>query len=105
MTLAETLVSVWQQALVDRAGSVRLEQKVYEVETTPRIALRTVDFAYGTHVITGIQQNPRTQSRWAQMARERKAVMQFSCRGRYIGNVADGEFTRYGAWASLDLPD
>ena len=105
MTLAETLLAVWQQALVEKAGSVQLGKMSYPVETTPRKALRTVEFDFGAHQITGIQQNPRTQSRWAQMAREGKAVMQFSCRGRYIGNVADGKLTRYGAWASLDLPD
>lgn len=105
MTLAETLIAVWQQALVEKAGSVRLGNTTYEVDATPRKGLRTVDFACGDFEIVGIQQNPRTKSGWAQMAREGKAVMQFSCRGRYIGNVADGKLTRYGAWASLELPD
>ncbi len=105
MTLAETLLAVWQQALVEKARSVRLGSETYKVESTPRKGLRTVDFAYGEHEIVGIQQNPRTKSRWAEMAREGKAVMQFSCRGRYIGNVADGKLTRYGAWASLKLPE
>ncbi len=105
MTLAETLLTVCQQALVEKAGSLQLGEKSYPVESTPRKALRTVDFTYGEHAITGIQQNPRTQSQWAQMAREGKAVMQFSCKGRYIGVVADGKLTRYGAWHSLELPD
>ncbi|MGH9554842.1 MAG: hypothetical protein ACRD2Y_03375 [Terriglobales bacterium] len=105
MTLAETLLAVWQQALVEKAGNVRLEKKAHPVEATPRKGLRTVEFDFGAHQIIGIQQNPRTKSGWAQMAREGKAVMQFSCRGRYIGNVADGKLTRYGAWASLKLPD
>ncbi|MGH9554811.1 MAG: hypothetical protein ACRD2Y_03220 [Terriglobales bacterium] len=67
--------------------------------------MRTVEFDFGAHQIVGIQQNPRTKSVWAQMAREGKAVMQFSCQSRYIGNVADGKLTHYGAWASLKLPD
>ncbi|MGH9602090.1 MAG: hypothetical protein ACRD24_06840 [Terriglobales bacterium] len=105
MTLAETLLAVWQQTLVEKAGSVRLGRKTHVVEATPRKGLRTVDFAYGDLEIVGIQQNPRTKSRWAQRAREGKAVMQFSIQGRYIGNVADGKLTRYGAWASLKLPE
>jgi hypothetical protein len=105
MTLADTLVAVWQQALVEKAGSVRLGKKSHPVEATPRKGLRTVDFAYDKRQITGIEQNPRTQSRWAAMAREGKPVMQFSCRGRYIANVADGHLTRYGAWHSLELPE
>jgi hypothetical protein len=105
MTLAETLLAVWQQALVDKSGSVGLDDGTFKVQGTPRKHLRTVDFSFGEYEIVGIQQNPRTQSRWAQMAREGKAVMQFSCQGRYIGVVADGKLTRYGAWASLNLPE
>jgi hypothetical protein len=105
MTLAETLVSVWQQALVEKSGLVRLEGKSFPVESTRRKALRTVDFSYDRYEITGIEQNPRTQSRWAQMARQGKRVMQFSLKGRYIGVVAEGHLTRYGAWASLGLPE
>lgn len=105
MTLADTLLTVWQQALVDKAARVRLNGENYRVQGTPRKHLRTVEFAYGGLELTGIQQNPRTKSRWAEMARKGKAVMQFSCKGRYIGVVADGKLTRYGAWASLKLPD
>jgi len=105
MTLTETLLAVWQQALAEKVGSVRLGSENYKVEGTPRQGLRTVAFTYGAHDIVGIQQNPRTQSRWAQMAREGRAVMQFSCKGRYIGNVADGKLTRYGAWDSMKLPE
>ncbi|HSA91731.1 MAG TPA: hypothetical protein VLE48_01865 [Terriglobales bacterium] len=105
MTLAESLVSVWQQVLVEKTGVVRLEKRSFPVDRTRKKGLRTVDFSYGGHEITGIEQNPRTQSRWAQMAREGKPVMQFSCKGRYIGVVADGQLTRYGAWEQMELPD
>lgn len=105
MTLAKTLLAVWQQALVEKADSVQLGEKSYPVDATRRKALRTVDFDYYGHRLAGIQQNPRTKSRWAEMARAGKPVMQFSCQGRYIGNVAEGKLTRYGAWASLELPE
>ena len=105
MTLAETLISVWQQVLVEKVSVVRLEKRSSPVDVTRKSRLRTVDFSYGGHKIIGIEQNPRTQSRWAQMAREGQRVMQFSCKGRYIGNVAEGRLTRYGAWESLDLPE
>ena len=29
--------------------------------------------------------------------------MQFSCQGRYVGNVCEGRLTRYGAWRDLGL--
>ncbi|HXE90195.1 MAG TPA: hypothetical protein VNK82_04450 [Terriglobales bacterium] len=105
MTLAETLLSVWQQVLVEKTDVVRLERRAFPVDRTRKKGLRTVDFSYGEHQVTGIEQNPRTQSRWAQMARQGKRVMQFSSKGRYIGVVAEGHLTRYGAWEQLELPE
>ena len=43
-----------------------------------------------------ITQNPDTKSRWAQMARTGKKVMQFLSEGRYVANVVDGKVTLYG---------
>jgi len=34
--------------------------------------------------IRGLEQNPDTKSRWAQMARSGKKVMQFLSEGRYV---------------------
>jgi hypothetical protein len=39
----------------------------------------------------GIEQNPKTKSRWALMARSGKKVMQFIQDGRYVAVVADTE--------------
>ena len=44
----------------------------------------------------GLEQNPDTKSRWAQMARSGKKVMQFLSDGRYVANVVDGKMTVYG---------
>lgn len=105
MTLGDTLISVWQQALVERKGSVEIEQNQYPVRKTSSKRLRSVDFPYREWRISGIEQNPRTGSRWANLAREGQRIMQFSVGGRYAGVVHDGQLTRYGAWSALGLPD
>ncbi len=46
--------------------------------------------------IRGLEQNPETKSRWAQMARSGKKVMQFLGEGRYVANVVDGKVNFYG---------
>ena len=43
----------------------------------------------------GIEQNPKTKSRWSQMARSGKKVMQFIQDGRYLAVVADGKVILY----------
>lgn len=105
MTLGETLVAVWQQALAEGKSDVRLEGKSYPVETTRAKRLRTVEFGYVSDRLTGIEQNPKTGSRWALLARKGKRIMQFSCRGRYVGNVCEGKLLRYPAWRALGLPE
>ena len=104
MTLSETLILAWQQVLAEARPGVELEGRTYAVEKTRGRRLRTVDFAFGSHPLTGIEQNPTKASRWAQMARRGKRIMQFSIQGRYIGNVCEGRLTRYGAWQDLRLP-
>lgn len=60
MTLGETLLSVWQQALAEEKHSVKLGEENYAVRKSRSKALRTVEFDYSGHRITGIEQNPRT---------------------------------------------
>jgi hypothetical protein len=55
-----------------------------------------VDFLFDGNEIRGLEQNPKTKSRWAEMARSGVKVMQFLSEGRYVANVADGKMTRYG---------
>jgi hypothetical protein len=46
-------------------------------------------------VLRGLEQNPKTESRWAQLARAGHKVMQFLSAGRYVGVVVDGKVTLY----------
>jgi hypothetical protein len=105
MNLCETLVSVWQQALVEQARLVELGGRSYRITRTKSRGLRAVEFEYEGHQISGIEQNPDTGSRWAALARQGERVMQFSLNRRYFANVAEGKLLRYPAWAALGLPE
>ena len=104
----QTLIEVWRQTLVENANFVELVKERYPVRMTPKRGLRQVDFAFDGNDIRGLEQNPDTKSRWAQMARSGKKVMQFLSEGRYVANVVDvplthtvdGKVTLYGrrAW-------
>ena len=94
--LEETLISVWQQALVENARSVKLENRSFPVRRTSRSRLREVDFQFEEHKLRGLEQNPETASRWAQLARQGKKVMQFLQQRRYIAVVVDGKIQFYG---------
>jgi hypothetical protein len=97
VSLEEALIEVWRQALVENADVVVLGTERYPIRLTPKLHLREVDFVFEGNTIRGLEQNPATKSRWAQMARSGKKVMQFLEGGRYIANVADGKVTMYGA--------
>jgi hypothetical protein len=105
MTLGETLISVWQQALADGKEQVDLGQETYPVTVFRAKKLRSVEFNFGDLRIIGIEQNPATSSQWAALAQEGKRIMQFRCKGRYVGNVCEGKLLRYPAWRALTLPD
>ena len=93
--LEQTLIEVWRQAVVENATVVELDGSRYPVRRTPKRGLRQVDFVFDGTGIRGLEQNPDTQSRWAQMARSGKKVMQFLSEGRYVANVVDGKVTLY----------
>ena len=95
-SLDETLIEVWRQALVENAKAVKVGGESYLVRRTPKRGLRQVDFVFDGNEIRGLEQNPDTKSRWAQMARSGKKVMQFLSEGRYVANVVDGKVTLYG---------
>jgi len=96
LSFEETLVVVWRQALVENASVVELGTKRYPVRKISRRRLRRVDFVFDGNGIRGLEQNPETKSRWAQMARSGKKVMQFLSEGRYVANVVDGKVNFYG---------
>ena len=105
MTLGETLISVWQQSLADGQERVALGHESYPVTVFRAKKLRSVNFRYGELAIIGIEQNPKTASRWALLAQEGKRIMQFRCEGRYVANVCEGKLFRYPAWTALALSD
>jgi hypothetical protein len=105
VTLGDALNSVWQQALGERRDEIELEGKTYRVSVLRSKGLRMVEFEYGPHAIVGIEQNPKTASRWAELARQGNRIMQFRCSGRYVANVCEGKLLRYPAWKALDLPE
>lgn len=105
MTLGETLIEVWRQALVEDRAAVEIQGKRLPVTRTRSKALRTVSVAHGEHRIECIEQNPETKSRWAALARDGKKIMQFRVRGKYIGNVCEGTLMRYPSWKALQIDE
>lgn len=95
MNFEEALVSVWRQALVDGVEKVKLNGRLFPVRRTPKKRLRQVDFDFDGQAVRGLEQNPQTSSRWAQLARQGHSIMQFLSEGRYIANVVDGKVTFY----------
>jgi len=98
MTLSfeQALIDVWRQTLVGNAKTVELGPERFPVRSTPKRGLRQVDFMFEGKEIRGLEQNPQTKSRWAQLARSGKKVMQFLSEGRYLANVVDGKVNFYG---------
>lgn len=99
LSFEQVLIDVWRQILVDNADVVELGTERYSVRQTPKRRLREVDFGFEGSKIRGVEQSPETKSRWAQMARSGKKVMQFPRKGRYVANVVDGEVTIYSGRA------
>jgi hypothetical protein len=94
--LEDAMIQVWRQAMVENAKVVELDGRSIPVRRTARRGLRQVDFSFEGQELRGLEQNPETESRWAQLARAGKKVMQFLVEGRYIGNVVEGKVTLYG---------
>jgi len=99
LSFEEALIEVWRRALTENAKVVVLGTDRYPVRLTPKRGLRQVDFMFDGSQIRGLEQNPETKSRWAQMARAGKKVMQFLSEGRYMANVVDGKLTLYARGA------
>lgn len=93
--LSEALLSVWQQVMVDKKDAVEMGGEVLPVRRTGSKRLRCVTFTLEGRSITGVEQNPRTTSKWAQMARRGALIMQFMEGNLYLANVADGKVFLY----------
>ena len=96
ISIEQTLIDVWRQVLVEDVNVVVLDRKHYPVRQTSKRRLREVNFVFEGNTIRGLEQNPETKSRWAQMARAGEKVMQFISEGRYLANVVGGKLTIYG---------
>jgi hypothetical protein len=95
LSFEQALIEVWRQVLGENAKEVELGSERYPVRKTPKRGLRQVDFMVDGNEIRGLEQNTHTVSRWAQLARSGKKVMQFLSAGRYVANVVDGKVTLY----------
>jgi hypothetical protein len=93
--LESTLLAIWQQALLDKKKSVKVDGETYPVRQTAKSKLKQVDFRFGDRELRGLEQNPNTKSRWAKLAREGGQVMQFLERGKYVAVVVDGKVHVY----------
>jgi hypothetical protein len=94
-TLEDVIISVWRQTLVRNKKIVELADKRYFVKRTSRQRFRQVDFTFEGQELRGLEHNPATRSRWTQLAREGKKVMQLLRNGRYVAVVVDGEVFDY----------
>src|SRR5271154_74880 len=92
----DCLLSVWRQALIDSSKRITLATDSYPVRRTSKHGLAQVDFEFEGEPVRGLEQNPQTKSRWAQLARKGSKVMQFLAAGRYVAVVYDGKITHYG---------
>ena len=72
----------------------------YSVRRTAKRSLAQVDFEWEGQPLRGLEQNPQTKSRWAQLARKGAKVMQFLAGGTYIAVIADGKITHYSHYSS-----
>ena len=95
MTFQEMAVSVWRQALVEKAKVVNLDGDEFPVRSTAKQKLKQVDFRFDGRDLRALEQNPNTKSRWAAMARKGQKVMQFLEGGRYLAVVVDGKAHLY----------
>ena len=67
LSFEQALIEVWRQTLVENAKTVELGSERYPVRSTPKRGLRQLDFVFGGIEIRGLEQNPQTKSRWAQI--------------------------------------
>lgn len=95
LSFEQALLEGWRQALVENAKTIELGSEHYPVRSTPKRGLRQVDFEFEGNEIRGLEQNPQTKSRWAQLARSGKKVMQFLSEGSYVANVVNGKVNLY----------
>jgi hypothetical protein len=60
----DTIISIWRHALVENADAVKVGAERYPVTKSKTKRLRQVEFEFDGNTIIGIEQNPKTKSRW-----------------------------------------
>jgi hypothetical protein len=96
----EIATAIWKQALVENQAVVTVGGNSYPVSASKAKRLRQVIFDFDGESFIAIEQNPKTKSRWAAMARSGKKVMQFLQAHRYVAVVAAGKLIPYGKRAT-----
>ncbi len=93
---AELLKSIAAQLMT--SPSVSVGGKSVPVRHTSQQRLRTAAFKIGGHEYQAIEQNPERPSRWGQLARSGRQVVQFKDvdSNKFIAVVVDGQVTYYG---------
>jgi hypothetical protein len=88
LSLEQALTEVWRQTLIDNAKFVQLGTLSRSPDASKK-GLRQVDFVFEGNAIRGLEQNPGTKSRWAQLVRSGKksdaVSSEWSVRGKYCG--------------------
>jgi hypothetical protein len=79
-------------------AEVAVEGRTSRVTRTGSLRLRTAKFIAAGREYQAIQQNPEKPSRWGQMARQGKRVVQFRDlqTNKYIAVSVDGKLFEYG---------
>ena len=97
MIKAETLKSIATQLMT--GTSVSVGGISTPVRRTSRQHLKTATFSVEGQEYEAIEQNPEKPSRWGQLARSGRQVVQFKDieRNKFVAVVVDGEVTFYGA--------
>jgi hypothetical protein len=93
----EILKSIASQLMTK--SSVTVEGNSAPVRRTSRQKLKTAPFRVKGHEYQAIEQNPEKPSRWGQLARSGRQVVQFKDaeRNKFIAVAIDGKVIFYGS--------
>jgi hypothetical protein len=83
------------------ATEVAVEGRTFRITRTGSHRFRTVRFMTGAREYQAIEQNPEKPSRWGQLARSGRKVVQFRDlqTHKYVAVAVDGEVREYGRGA------
>jgi hypothetical protein len=95
--LDQAFLEVWRRAMVDQAKTVSLGERIYPVRKTAGKRLRQVDFEVNGNYYRGLEQNPNTKSRWAELARKGSKVMPFLQAGKYLAVIVGGKIIHFSS--------